>query len=93
MRFIAIISLIFLILQQSVAVKLLKACLPKEFRRLIPALLGSALIGAAPICIADSRQVADIPTSGIIFKDSLKISAFNDPKVEGVTLYLADFER
>jgi catabolite regulation protein CreA len=31
---------------------------------------------------ADVRLVGDIPTSGLIFKDSLKITAFNDPKIE-----------
>lgn len=29
----------------------------------------------------DRRQVADIPASGIIFKDSINIEAFRDPKV------------
>ena len=43
--------------------------------------------------LADSRDVARIPTAGIIFKDTLKISAFKDPKVSGVTIYLSDFER
>ena len=35
----------------------------------------------------------DIPASGIFFKDSLKIMAFEDPKVQGVVLYLSDFDR
>ena len=61
--------------------------------------MGSAIaclsftVGHLPFAVADSREVGSITTSGIFFKDSLKINAFNDPKVEGVTIYLADFER
>lgn len=40
-----------------------------------------------------ARDVASISTSGIIFKDTLKVSAFEDPKVSGVALYISDFER
>jgi catabolite regulation protein CreA len=43
--------------------------------------------------MADSREVGSMTTSGIIFKDTLKINAFSDPKVQGVTIYLADFDR
>jgi catabolite regulation protein CreA len=43
--------------------------------------------------MADSREVGSMATSGIIFKDTLKINAFSDPKVQGVTIYLADFDR
>ena len=41
----------------------------------------------------EKRQVADIPASGIIFKDSINVEAFRDPKVEGVTIYISDFRR
>ena len=40
---------------------------------------------------ADVRLVGDIPTSGLIFKDSLKISAFRDPKIEVSSLLLIVF--
>ncbi len=40
-----------------------------------------------------SREIASIPTSGFIFKDTLKIHAIQDPQVSGVTLYLSDFAR
>ena len=33
-------------------------------------------------------QVGDIPASGLIFKDSINIEAFRDPKVDGVTIYI-----
>jgi len=41
----------------------------------------------------ERRQVADIPASGLIFKDSINVEAFQDPKVQGVTLYISDFRR
>eukprot|EP00599_Poterioochromonas_sp_BG-1_P000364 CAMPEP_0173133050 /NCGR_PEP_ID=MMETSP1105-20130129/498_1 /TAXON_ID=2985 /ORGANISM="Ochromonas sp., Strain BG-1" /LENGTH=127 /DNA_ID=CAMNT_0014044649 /DNA_START=111 /DNA_END=491 /DNA_ORIENTATION=- len=40
-----------------------------------------------------NREIANIPTSGIFFKDSLRVSAFEDPKISGVTIYLSDFDR
>lgn len=46
---------------------------------------------AAPGARAES--VASIPTSGVIFKDTLNIESFDDPKVQGVKLYIADFQR
>jgi len=39
-----------------------------------------------------SRTVGDFGTSGLVFKDSLKVDALDDPKVEGVTLYISDFQ-
>lgn len=38
-------------------------------------------------------SIGDIPTSGFIFRDSLKIMSFHDPKIPGITIYLADFDR
>jgi len=42
---------------------------------------------------SDTREVGNMATSGFFFKDTLKISGFEDPKIDGITLYLADFER
>jgi CreA protein len=42
---------------------------------------------------ADTRIVGNIETSGLVFKDTLKVSTFSDPKLPSVHLYLADFER
>mmetsp|Transcript_27336 Transcript_27336/g.42718 ORF Transcript_27336/g.42718 Transcript_27336/m.42718 type:complete len:217 (+) Transcript_27336:20-670(+) len=39
------------------------------------------------------RVVGEIPASGLVFKDTIKVTAFKDPKVEGVELYITDFER
>jgi len=46
-----------------------------------------------PAAAESKRQLATIAGSGFIFKDELKIEAFPDPKVPGVTVYLSDFER
>lgn len=41
----------------------------------------------------DTREVGNMATSGFFFKDTLKINGFEDPKIDGITLYLADFDR
>jgi catabolite regulation protein CreA len=46
-----------------------------------------------PVYADSSRVIGEIQTSGLIFKDTLKISGFEDPKISGVTIYLGDFER
>ena len=63
---------------------------------LAPILTGLSLWSAAPISsvhAAGTREIANVATSGIVFKDTLRISAFQDPKVSGVVLYLSDFDR
>ena len=42
--------------------------------------------------LADSRTVGEVTTSGLVFKDTLRVEAFDDPKVSGVQLYLSDFQ-
>jgi catabolite regulation protein CreA len=42
---------------------------------------------------AESRLVGEIAGSGIVFKDTLNIESFDDPKVKGVTLYISNFQR
>lgn len=41
----------------------------------------------------ESRLVGEIAGSGIVFKDTLNIESFDDPKVKGVTLYISNFQR
>lgn len=81
----------FVILVSSVAWKWHQSLPLKEFGRkvLYPAILATTLVQPA----LASREVGNIATSGIIFKDSLRINAFDDPKVSGVVLYLSDFDR
>lgn len=42
---------------------------------------------------AESRTLARISGSGLVFKDTLVVESFDDPKVKGVTLYVSNFER
>ena len=81
---------------------LLLACIASQslvtaFQLNVKRLLGSAAIAtglfSGAVVQADTREIGSISTSGLIFKDTLKINAFKDPKVDGVIIYLADFER
>ncbi|CAM9230854.1 unnamed protein product [Choristocarpus tenellus] len=71
----------------------------KQLQRVLSsAAVGFALMGPMvfdPLMAQASpkRVVGNIPTSGLIFKDTLNVEAFSDPKVDGVTLYLSDFTR
>jgi len=42
---------------------------------------------------AHADTVAEIPASGLIFKDTIKVDRFQDPQVKNVYIYVADFER
>ena len=42
---------------------------------------------------AESRTIARLQGSGLVFKDTLVVESFDDPKVKGVTLYVSNFER
>ena len=56
----------------------------------------AAALALAPVsahAIADKRTIGEIAGSGLVFKDTLKVEAFTDPKVPGVRLYLSDFSR
>ena len=58
----------------------------------------SALLGPAPehmpiASAAESRVVGELKGSGLVFKDTLQIESFEDPKVKGVTLYVSNFQR
>ena len=88
------------LLAASTASALQPHALKKPWRALgkavAPALLGVSClssIAAPPANAADKRQIASITASGLVFKDKLIVDSFADPKVEGVTLYVSDFER
>ncbi|CAL1133935.1 unnamed protein product [Cladocopium goreaui] len=58
--------------------------------------LSLALLGGLtsfPAFAESKRVVGEIPASGFIFKDTINVEAFEDPKVTGVTLYISDFSR
>ncbi|KAL4457766.1 hypothetical protein ABPG75_012631 [Micractinium tetrahymenae] len=43
---------------------------------------------------ADAREkVAEFPTSGLVFRDTVKIIELNDDKVDGLVIYLTDYQR
>jgi len=42
---------------------------------------------------ASIDQVGEFDASGFIFKDQVEITAYDDPLVSGVTLYVSDFKR
>ena len=55
--------------------------------------LGMAICVAPMANAGDKRSVGSITGSGFVFKDKLQVDAFPDKQVEGVTIYLSDFER
>lgn len=85
-----------------VLISLLNVCLIKSWKSHFPPAFGRIVKGlmipmiVLPTSIQPTlanREIANIPTSGIFFKDSLRVSAFEDPKISGVTIYLSDFDR
>lgn len=42
---------------------------------------------------AQSRLIGEIAGSGLVFKDTLNVESFDDPKVKGVSLYISSFQR
>jgi len=63
----------------------------------VPAAAPAPVVPAAVSAAIDSglpdKTIGEIPASGIIFKDIVKVDRVNDPKVEGVMLYVSDFQR
>jgi len=85
---------VFVVVLLVTMVSSLKVGMRNVFQKV--AICGASLAFVAcevPSSFADSRNIANIQTSGVIFKDTLKVNAFEDPKVSGVTLYLSDFDR
>jgi catabolite regulation protein CreA len=46
-----------------------------------------------PANAAESKVIGSLKGSGLVFKDTLQIERFDDPKVQGVTLYISNFDR
>ena len=58
----------------------------------LPTDVGS--FGHPPVALAaESKVVGALKGSGLVFKDTLQIERFEDPKVKGVVLYISNFER
>jgi len=67
-------------------------------------MIGSAFTGMAVVLTASPQQamaagnggskvVGELKGSGLVFKDTLQIERFEDPKVRGVELYISNFQR
>jgi catabolite regulation protein CreA len=74
------------------------ACAGSPLRSLGAMLLSVFLMwntaGAIPPANAnESKVVGQLKGSGLVFKDTLSIERFDDPKVKGVTLYISNFDR
>ncbi|MEW5301394.1 MAG: hypothetical protein WDW38_009609 [Sanguina aurantia] len=39
------------------------------------------------------NKVAEFAASGLIFKDTVEVTAFDDPEIDGITIYISDFKR
>lgn len=46
-----------------------------------------------PATAMESKIIGQLQGSGLVFKDTLQIESFDDPKVKGVTLYISTFQK
>ena len=90
----SVTAIIFLFTSQASCSSPFKKILMEKFRKPFAAIaIASSTFLPAFSAYGGTRDVGIMATSGFIFKDTLRISAFEDPKIKGITLYLADFER
>ena len=57
------------------------------------AILTSTLLGPLPTLAMESQIIGQISGSGLVFKDTLEVERFDDPKIKGITLYITNFQR
>ncbi|GMH73275.1 hypothetical protein TrRE_jg8441, partial [Triparma retinervis] len=48
---------------------------------------------APPVMAESSQVIGSIAGSGLVFKDTLQIESFKDPKIPGVSLYISNFQK
>jgi CreA protein len=75
---------------KTLATASLAAAAATTVMTMLPALTLTTLPAPAA---ADSRVVGQLQGSGLVFKDTLQIESFDDPKVKGVTLYISTFQK
>ena len=77
------------------AIELSSALSLNSLKKGCVSILGSSMIllSSSTVTLANSKVVGEIATSGIVFKDTLKIQSFRDPKLKNIVIYLSDFER
>ena len=68
------------------------AALSFSFFPLPSTLQGSSPLLALPAHAESARLIGQIKGSGLVFKDTLQVEAFQDPKVKGVYLYVSNFQ-
>lgn len=68
------------------------AALSFSFSPLPSTLQGSSSLFALPAHAESARVIGQIKGSGLVFKDTLQVEAFQDPKVKGVYLYVSNFQ-
>lgn len=51
------------------------------------------LLPTPPALAETSKVVGKLQGSGLVFKDTLLIERFEDPKIKGVVLYISNFDR
>lgn len=39
------------------------------------------------------KFILQFAASGLIFKDTVEVTAFDDPEIDGITIYISDFKR
>jgi CreA protein len=58
------------------------------------AIIASSLLASSlPTLAMESQIVGQISGSGLVFKDTLEVERFDDPKIKGITLYITNFQR
>jgi len=72
--------------KRGIAAGLLSLMLLTNVSQLLPAEMTTASAGGSTI-------VGEIAGSGLVFKDTLVVEQFDDPKVQGVTLYITNFQK
>ncbi|KAG2436027.1 hypothetical protein HYH02_011739 [Chlamydomonas schloesseri] len=53
----------------------------------------AAVLLDAGAALADKERVAEFAASGLLFKDTVEVTALDDPEIAGVTIYFSDFKR
>lgn len=56
-------------------------------------LLAAGLVAPLQALAVESKVIGQIQGSGLVFKDTLEVERFEDPKIRGVTLYITNFQR
>ena len=90
----ALICLLSTYVVTSEASSIVKSSVMRSFRKYVTTTFAAGAFFLPPSLPAHAaRTIGEVPTSGFIFKDTLKVQEFEDPKIKGVAIYLADFDR